>query len=1204
MCFVAYIQINAQSPLAEASPINPLTKELENFGVNEATGLANISIPIYNVKIGDLTVPIELQYNSSGIKVEQFASEVGLGWILNAGGYVDKELIGQNDYPVGWTAYEDNITGNYVQSENKNGYLIMNGASKTYDTPDLYHINAPRLSNSFYIDRGFSVIPVSPYNGSKISIQYGRDSEDEVKKYGHAITYQSDPDRYVCGMPKMPIYLMGSYISSAGSGCPYQLKTFYDTQKISVTNNHYTYDFKDFDYVASANHKEYVYNNILDEKNISFAGSRYRSKYWLNKITDNLTKREVNFTYETYAGINSYVKKGGVWNVLLYAPQSNMNIRNYVGDNADLSIKKLVKEISTDNEKLKFFYSYERNDKKFVDITYDSPTNWQLINDPLLKRIEVEDVNGNTKYTFTFNYDYFNSGCNNSEHCYRLKLKNVIKTAGNNFENIVDRFDLDYYEDMTQPKIGSFSKDIFGFNNNLSDATVNDNGLPRRPFLYEYKDIQNGKEYNYYSTLKFYNLNPVTISGSYEQSLSNLISTRAWSLKSIQYLTKGKQQFEYELNQFNWKSFTYNGGGQRIKKITLLDGINSYETNYTYGEGNLVTLPITTDLQQYYAGNKIINQLTDPTVTYFKGSPIVYDEISTLQPNGGKITSKYTSIKDFPFAINIKDIDNNPVTMHRYYYPSGDFTWKYRLRKEFVGLPLNRTYFDNTNKKLKEEIFSYSNEVKDYPTTYPLFKGEKYFGSYYPFNPYSGAIPASVQPDMEINKRYRNNIAEKKTILYHQNGNIITNEKFNFIDNLNLLKSIITTEGNETYKTENLYAFEQGEQYNQQIAADEKVNQIIIGKNKYKNANKVAEEVIKYKYINNQNNPANNQLLPEKIVHLIPEDNIYEDGIQYTLYDSKGNSIETKNKDGIYTSILYGYHQTLPIAKLEGIKYQDVMSILGLSPNNDPNIYLQSDIVKKSDLDIDNNSELQLLSSLNNFRANSLLKDYQITTYTYDPLIGVKSATPPSGIRTSYLYNGAGKLEKILNANGEIIEEFKYNYAPKKYFNVAKSQAFTKNDCGLGMLGTSSTYSVPADKYTSVISQGDADQKAQDEINSNGQNFANTNGTCYYPYCEFNAQTSSQYIMMQYAPFQKANMVVNAQLNFQVISTQGQNWSDVVQLGNVPSPCRPVTTITRTSGNWQITIYPASGQTVLRWLGSGNPSIGSPYQISFNYNLN
>ena len=63
---------------------------------------------------------------------------------------------------------------------------------------------------------------------------------------------------------------------------------------------------------------------------------------------------------------------------------------------------------------------------------------------------------------------------------------------------------------------------------------------------------------------------------------------------------------------------------------------------------------------------------------------------------------------------------------------------------------------------------------------------------------------------------------------------------------------------------------------------------------------------------------------------------------------------------------------------------------------------------------------------------NSVLSNYSITTYTYDPLVGVTSITPPSGIREVYLYDTANRLKEIRedNATGKILKEFKYNYKP------------------------------------------------------------------------------------------------------------------------------------------------------------------------------
>ena len=76
------------------------------------------------------------------------------------------------------------------------------------------------------------------------------------------------------------------------------------------------------------------------------------------------------------------------------------------------------------------------------------------------------------------------------------------------------------------------------------------------------------------------------------------------------------------------------------------------------------------------------------------------------------------------------------------------------------------------------------------------------------------------------------------------------------------------------------------------------------------------------------------------------------------------------------------------------------------------------------------------------------------------------------------------------------------------YWNVLKTQFFSKNDCAASA-GTSQctnvgpiqlrgriTYTVVAHTYSSEISQADADQKALNDIATNGQNYANTHCWC------------------------------------------------------------------------------------------------------------
>lgn len=139
--------------------------------------------------------------------------------------------------------------------------------------------------------------------------------------------------------------------------------------------------------------------------------------------------------------------------------------------------------------------------------------------------------------------------------------------------------------------------------------------------------------------------------------------------------------------------------------------------------------------------------------------------------------------------------------------------------------------------------------------------------------------------------------------------------------------------------------------------------------------------------------------------------------VTFDKYDPKGHVQQFTSKDGISTVIIWGYNQTQPIAKIEGAKLTDISQSLIDS------------IVTASNTDasaVANNDESAFLSVLNTFK--NALPNYQITTYTYDPLIGVRSITPPSGIRENYIYDSAGRLQKVVDVNGQVLKEMKYNY--------------------------------------------------------------------------------------------------------------------------------------------------------------------------------
>ncbi|NIF04018.1 hypothetical protein F3J23_01075 [Chryseobacterium sp. Tr-659] len=162
---------------------------------------------------------------------------------------------------------------------------------------------------------------------------------------------------------------------------------------------------------------------------------------------------------------------------------------------------------------------------------------------------------------------------------------------------------------------------------------------------------------------------------------------------------------------------------------------------------------------------------------------------------------------------------------------------------------------------------------------------------------------------------------------------------------------------------------------------------------------------------------AGNLMLPVSVLSYDLQSNSASTELTYDKYDAKGNLLQYTTKDGLSTVVIWGYNQTQPIVKIEGAKLSDIQQSL------------IDTVVNASNTDAaagNNNDETNLFTAFKNFTNN--FPNYQVTTYSYDPLVGVRSITPPSGIRENYLYDSANRLEKIVDNNGKILKEMKYNY--------------------------------------------------------------------------------------------------------------------------------------------------------------------------------
>jgi len=90
----------AYSQIQQVIPPSPTASALGQYIDNPVslyTGKPVIKIPLYQINMNDFSLPISLSYDAKGIQVGQVASNVGLGWSLNAGGIITRSVHGSPD---------------------------------------------------------------------------------------------------------------------------------------------------------------------------------------------------------------------------------------------------------------------------------------------------------------------------------------------------------------------------------------------------------------------------------------------------------------------------------------------------------------------------------------------------------------------------------------------------------------------------------------------------------------------------------------------------------------------------------------------------------------------------------------------------------------------------------------------------------------------------------------------------------------------------------------------------------------------------------------------------------------------------------------------------------------------------------------------------------------------------------------------------
>jgi hypothetical protein len=1018
---------------------SPQLTEFERYGnipIKSFVGELDLSIPLVSLPIqNNNDVSIALSYNSSGFIPSKSSGIVGFNWSLVGEGVISREVVGSPDDQMGSPGTFGGVRGQYehglfvgIQKKKQNnsslpgpglvqdfngGYLYpaidgpdsdfyefrykdsQNSYPDAYETtPDVFHFNFNGISGSFFMDEsGYFRVRTTEPNSLKIDISklnFQPYVASCIPSYTSEIVITDDKGNkyYFGGNSKNLEYTTSLFTdpsgySSAGFAPPPVITAWY-LYKVQMQDG-----------------SEIIYNYLDDQRNItSSLGNLGCSPTALGYYKGALGTEKKSFI-EFRTNVNDYrkvtetsqVMTGGVEHVSV-----NATYGTGWGNTYSLTKKSYLESITYKNSKIKFNYDLQNNLYNNLDV-FGPNTASEFTHFPQKKLNSIQVLyNNDIIKEVNFGYQSITSGNAN-----RIFLQSINQTGNKNYA-----FEYDLSSNAF-PIPHTCAVDHWGFyNGKLSNDP---NGT--YPKLIPTVNLDNNQDYTF---------------GSDERDPDFNYSKTA-QITKVTYPTKGYSIFEYEphlyskrLERRNASSFlpslfNVNGtfGGTRIKKINDYDLNNNLHTReFIYSDANGSSTGILMNwpryifylraLTSYGLEGIVVNantlhgfiQSSNISRNTLSGSDINYSSVIEKKSGNGSIESKFKTYIDVPDTF-----DGNTIQL-----TAGSFT----------PLPIAQNIYIEPNDK-GDERGKISERIirNEAGTTLSL---EKYTYNESPSKIWQYTAVINISNAWAHARKmfyYNDFLSKKETSNYFNNTFVKNTEQYNY-NYLSLLTDKSNTDADNTISsTFYKYATDKNNQY----LMDKNMVGIPLEVESKKNDKSIGKSETMYPISQTDANLKTSGLpLPYSVKSTDLLDASTTD-ITYDVYDLKGNLQQYTSKDGVSTVIIWGYNGTQPIAKIEGAKLSDI-----------PASYITS-IVSASDTDnsaTPNNDESGFLDVLKTFRTN--LSVYPITTYTYDPLIGVRSITPPSGIREVYLYDNARRLMEIRedNQTGRLIKEFKYNY--------------------------------------------------------------------------------------------------------------------------------------------------------------------------------
>lgn len=1069
-CLISFIISNAQTRVIvpQITPVNPAAASLfkvVEHPIGNFSGTVPVDFPIYSLEGRNVKLPITVSYHTGGIKVEEIAGPVGLGWSFSAGGNITRAVNGVEDDSGHGILSSVKKPQDYIY--NMNGADAYAIAENVYDTqPDTYYYNINGRSGKFFFkDNG----EVAQFQQTPLSFEPVFEEPAHKRYIKGWVVKDEEGRKYYLGTNRSGTTTMfettsTSYLVNSGITIPaskyyrsgWNLLEIFDMNDRPIAQ--FTYRGVSTGYMVRSQEStplqvtvsnECTSEEILGNKSIAYNETSGSLLHWIKTdfgsveilaspkldagykidsliVTDhkNNRKKKVNFTYEYFQAPNAPANSDPVFK--------------------RLKLKRITEFGSNDTDSLAYVFDYIEDvvlpSRLSYAYDYWGYYNGKNGNTTSIPGEEI-DVSG-----LKLQYQYGGDRKVDFNFAKAHALRKISYPTGGYREF--------FYEGNTasMPRwsqaIREFDRFVKQAHETVTFSPFVNLQTPRYQKEIEVNSASGSASFTYsmilytpnpgYYFFRIRKLDAPGGTGIVVDNFSDLLSGTTtlpngyYRVEIYSYLPGT----EFQSAKFNWiedktpteiygrygEDFLKGDvrvGGIRVKELHDYDPVTDsiYKTKYEYKQNEnpslssgLLISPLvlvhrgTCDQRfcQYYR----LSSMSQYPLGNEGGSYVYYPEVRTIREGNGYTDSEYSFDFDL-FSWQLDEIAaQHPVV------PRIDNGWK-------------------RSKLLKEAVYNeqkqiLSKKITLYPFLYPLEIGEGAddWSSINQKVQVGLRLARFARPDITthvewcwLDYKYYSHFSQPKSIIqttYTPDGPIELKTDMSYYINLDrpLLKEKKDYLNNEKImETEFRYTFNADSTFVFPIELSMKQNLLT------KHYLLPLESVTYIKEGTNRNfNKGSRTSFGTYNGHFIEKStqrqyfSLFDyDELNFSSYDTLGNITEMYKTNDIKYTFVWGNGNRYPLAKVLGSDYQSVAQILDLQLLNN-----------------NASTDLQIRQELKKLRDQ--LGSAMVYSFTYDPLFGVSSTVEPNGQVSFFEYDTFGRLKLVRDLNNRIIKQYDYKY--------------------------------------------------------------------------------------------------------------------------------------------------------------------------------